>query len=354
MRSSSFLFFISFVLLLWVVASYNIGTYIMGRSDGSYDQGDTVEIREKTLNESIVTLQVKDPDGNVIYVKTQTTEDNITTFRFKLADDAEEGTYSYYMSTASKYTSHYEVTNGEFKVEGFPIIWIIPAVLASIFMMVWFNDRGRYLLLGAFVTPLYTRVINKDIERDVIQQNNRGRIYQHIKENPGTSMSEIRNAVETGNGTTVYHLQKLQGDQIIVRKGKQYYLRSARPQIFGRMKRPLKRSEENIVEFLRKQGMSNETVMSQQFSREQSTVNRDLKPLMGSGVVTREKVNGAFSYSLTPTFVSWFDALAQERQQHVIDEAKFVEPIICPACGKEITLKGATFCPYCSRSLKET
>ncbi len=53
-------------------------------------------------------------------------------------------------------------------------------------------------------------------------QNIRGRIYQHILENPGTSFSRIIQFVGVGNGTGSYHLQILEANGLIksMKKGK--------------------------------------------------------------------------------------------------------------------------------------
>ena len=70
------------------------------------------------------------------------------------------------------------------------------------------SEAFRFRFLRTLL-PLYTRLSEKKIEKDIKQQNIRGRIYQHIKDTPGINFSEIKKEMKVGYGTAVYHLSVL-------------------------------------------------------------------------------------------------------------------------------------------------
>jgi len=228
--------------------------------------------------------------------------------------------------------------------------------------------------------PLYSR-IKPDIESDVEQQNNRGRIYQHIKENPGTTLTKTMRAVETGNGTTVYHLGRLDVNGFIVRKGKRYFVRGAVPQFYNGMKKPLKEREEALVKYLRCNRRASENVLAEGLKTRRSTLHRHLKNLMGLEIVAREKIDGIYSYSLTERYDEWVRRHVEsplkpgeaETPMKSADLQRAIRPAgaeapggavtgssdragntagnICPHCGETMPLKGAAYCLYCGKKL---
>jgi len=71
--------------------------------------------------------------------------------------------------------------------------------------VIYLSEPLRFTLFKG-LSPLYTRLNPDKIEKDIKQQNIRGRIYQYIKDNPGIQLSAIKKEVKVGYGTTVYHL----------------------------------------------------------------------------------------------------------------------------------------------------
>ncbi len=72
-----------------------------------------------------------------------------------------------------------------------------------------FTERGRYPLYF-LIFFLYTKLTKKDIETDIVQQSIRGKIFQHIKENPGNSFNEVKRAVDVSARTLSYHVEVLE------------------------------------------------------------------------------------------------------------------------------------------------
>ena len=114
---------------------------------------------------------------------------------------------------------------------------VTPAVASTIaiFLTAFFltlsttTDCGRYRMMVSIFLPLYHK-----LTRDVILQrlNNDkfkvGQIYQTIKLNPGITFSEIKRSTGLKNGSTAYHLNRLEKERIInsVRDGlfRRFYL----------------------------------------------------------------------------------------------------------------------------------
>ena len=110
-----------------------------------------------------------------------------------------------------------------------PFIMVTVSIAGTfVFLFVLAEEATRYRLF-LFFFPLFSRLTKEDIEKDIEQQNIRGQIYQHIKENPGTHYSRVVRAVEAGNGTTTYHLHVLETIGFVksMKKGlHKYYFKS--------------------------------------------------------------------------------------------------------------------------------
>jgi len=72
------------------------------------------------------------------------------------------------------------------------------------------TDKGQYLGSLA-IAPLYTR-IHKD---KVLQNEIRNDLFNHIRDNPGESFSEIKRNLELNNGVLAHHLKTLEREHFI-------------------------------------------------------------------------------------------------------------------------------------------
>lgn len=105
-----------------------------------------------------------------------------------------------------------------------PIVVLSMGASALVLLFMTFTDIGRFALFS-LIYPLYTRLTKRNIEQDIEESTIRGRIYQHILDNPGTNFSRILRNVEAGNGTTSYHLKVLERNGFIksIRKDLQIF-----------------------------------------------------------------------------------------------------------------------------------
>ncbi|MGA1822617.1 MAG: hypothetical protein ACMUIG_08820 [Thermoplasmatota archaeon] len=73
------------------------------------------------------------------------------------------------------------------------------------------SEVFRYRWLTLFLIPLYAAV-KKD---KVLDHFFRGRLYEYIKENPGTTYTAIKKHFDVNNGTLTYHLHRLEKEELI-------------------------------------------------------------------------------------------------------------------------------------------
>ncbi len=93
----------------------------------------------------------------------------------------------------------------------YPVLFVVGNVIIISFI-VFSSPNLRIKVYSYFLLPLYTRLSGKTIEKDLYQQNIRGRIFQYIKDNPSINYSTIKSEINSGTGNTMYHLSVLQRD----------------------------------------------------------------------------------------------------------------------------------------------
>lgn len=319
--------------------------------DPDYDPGELVNVTIRTEIMNVITLQVKDPDGNIIFIKSITSSNEDVVLEFRLPHNSSKGRYRFYVTIYDPEHDEYTLQTGSFQVsegEGIVLFVPIPVIVITVvcfgsFSMVWLSDKGRFYFLLMFVVPLYSR-LKSGIENDLEQRNNRGRIYQHIKENPGTSLSNIKDAVETGNGTTVYHLNVLEKEGLVAKKGIYYFIKGDQISLFAQMNRNFNPKESSIIAYLMVRDFTNERNMIEALGERQSTINRILKTLMRFEIVTRTKYQGIYHYTITNNFKEWL----KKQDDYSGTSDKFA----CPSCRRVIPIGGAEYCPYCSKRLE--
>ncbi|HTD81580.1 MAG TPA: right-handed parallel beta-helix repeat-containing protein, partial [Thermoplasmata archaeon] len=89
-------------------------------------------------------------------------------------------------------------------------------------------ERSRYSLLSLFL-PLYSR-LSKD---KVLENYNRGRVYQYVELNPGAHFNAILAGLRMNNGALVYHLEVLQKEGLVTSRQdgmyRRFYPRDVQP-----------------------------------------------------------------------------------------------------------------------------
>ncbi len=141
-----------------------------------------------------------------------------------------------------------------------------------------------------FLAPYYTRLSEDRVERDIRQQNIRGRIYQFIKDCPGVNFTAIRNEQDIGTGTTAYHLSVLQRERFI------RSFVSGREKLFW-VKGDFPREEDSILLTIKKrilallsqEGEMSRGELKKELGVSGSTLHSHIKDLVAEGMVVEEK-----------------------------------------------------------------
>jgi len=151
------------------------------------------------------------------------------------------------------------------------------------------HEPFRFFLLRLFA-PLYTRLNEDRIERDIKQQNIRGRIYQFIKDDPGVAFSEIRNEVGIGYGTTVYHLSVLLRERYIrsstAGKQKLFWAKRDFP---GNHDSVLTDIHRRILALLEKAGSLSRAQLRKKTGIPKTTLRNNIRQLKEMGRIVEEK-----------------------------------------------------------------
>jgi len=84
------------------------------------------------------------------------------------------------------------------------------ALVSASFGGIFAVERSRYALFAAFA-PLYSRLSHDK----VLENYNRGRVYEYIELNPGAHFNGILAALDLNNGNLVYHLEVLQKEGLV-------------------------------------------------------------------------------------------------------------------------------------------
>jgi len=163
-------------------------------------------------------------------------------------------------------------------------------LIGNVAILAYASEALRYRLLH-ILTPLYTRLNQKTIEKDIRQQNIRGRIYQHIKENPGTNFTTILKEVGSGYGNTIYHLSVLRRQGHIrssVRGGfKLFWVKKDFPAAAGSA--ALTDVQRSIIELLEKCGELSRAEIRERTGIPKSTLRFNIKKLQEAGRIEEEK-----------------------------------------------------------------
>ncbi len=101
-------------------------------------------------------------------------------------------------------------------VAALAVATLVSASLAGVLAV----ERSRYALLAMFL-PLYSR-LSKD---KVLENYNRGRVYEYIELNPGTHFNALLAALGMNNGALVYHLEVLQKEGLVASRQEGMYRR---------------------------------------------------------------------------------------------------------------------------------
>lgn len=145
------------------------------------------------------------------------------------------------------------------------------------------TDIGRWKFFTLMI-PLFTRIVKPK----VLDHFERGRIYEHIRKNPGDSYSSIRKTLGLKNGSLAHHLRILEmHDYVESRRDgmyKRFYPKGMKVSA-GRHKS----IQEQIIDLIMGNPRITQKVMAEELGIDRSTVNYHVKILLAMGVIRSEK-----------------------------------------------------------------
>jgi DNA-binding MarR family transcriptional regulator len=163
------------------------------------------------------------------------------------------------------------------------------------------TDIGRYSFFCLFI-PLYTR-----IRRDEVLDNfTRGRIYEHIRKNPGEHYTALKRVLELKSGTLTHHLRILEHEE---------YIKSTRDGMYKRfypigMKVDHKKKSRTIQELILQEIAKNPRSTQQEIARnlgvDRSTVNYHINMMVGAGLIRSDKLGRSKRYYIQDSAVDEF------------------------------------------------
>jgi predicted transcriptional regulator len=156
--------------------------------------------------------------------------------------------------------------------------------------------RYKWLLL-AFI-PLYSTVHGEK----VLDHFFRGRLFEYIKENPGSTFTALKDHFDVNNGTLTYHLHKLEREDLIVHRNigkyKLFYADGIRIKGVEAVISPIDREIMNLI--TGHPGISSGEIMIEMTGeRSGRTISRHLKQLERKGFISSERKNGRRIFFIT-------------------------------------------------------
>ena len=150
------------------------------------------------------------------------------------------------------------------------------------------TEFGKYRALCILFVPLYTK-IHKD---KVLDHFTRGRVYEYIRNNPGSHYSLIKRELSLNNGGLTYHLRTLEREELIRSRRvgiyKLFYTTKAQvPETIGL---GLTKLQKAIVEAISKNpGISQTEIGAKIEGKSQRTVSHHIKTMARKGLIVLEK-----------------------------------------------------------------
>jgi len=145
------------------------------------------------------------------------------------------------------------------------------------------TDLGRFKFFSLLI-PLFTR-----LNREAVLDNfTRGRIYEHIRMNPGQHYRAIKNNLELSNGSLTYHLKVLEKEDYI-KSSNDGFCKRFYPMGFKVTKGQSRNIQELILEKIGERPFITQKELSQELGVDVSTVNYHINIMAGAGIIQSEK-----------------------------------------------------------------
>jgi DNA-binding transcriptional ArsR family regulator len=150
------------------------------------------------------------------------------------------------------------------------------------------TEFGKYRFLSLLFVPLYTK-IHKD---KVLDHFTRGRVYEYIRNNPGSHYSLIKRELGLNNGGLTYHLRTLEREELIRarRVGIYKLFYTTKTQIPETIGLGLNELQKTIVESIRTNpGITQTEIGAKIPDKSQRTISHHIKTMERKGILVLEK-----------------------------------------------------------------
>jgi PKD repeat protein len=145
------------------------------------------------------------------------------------------------------------------------------------------TDLGRYKFFGLMV-PLYSK-LNKSA---ILDNFTRGRIYEHIRMNPGQHYSGIKDMLELNNGCLTYHLKVLMRSDLIQAHTDGTHKRFYPVGMRVDKGRP-SNIQDHIYQIINERSYISQREIADEIGIDISTVNYHVNIMVGAGIIQSEK-----------------------------------------------------------------
>jgi len=172
------------------------------------------------------------------------------------------------------------------------IVVSVGTVLGGLGIFTAGTDLGRYKYFTLLI-PLYTR-----LHGDAVLDNfTRGRIYEHIRMNPGEHYRAIKKTLELSNGCLTYHLKVLETENYIKSRTdgmcKRFY-----PVGMKITKDQPNNIQELILRKISEKPSITQKELAQLIGIDVSTVNYHINMMTGAGIIRSEKIGRTKHYKI--------------------------------------------------------
>lgn len=175
------------------------------------------------------------------------------------------------------------------------IIGILGAVIGS-------SETSKYWLFAVLFIPLYTKLHKEKI----LDHFTRGRVYEHIRNNPGVHYSEIKRELELNNGSLAYHLHTLEREELIRSRtsGRFKLFFPTDVKIPKDMEPQVSAIRRQILNLIRNQpGITQKELASKLTNKKPRTISYHVKNMSREGVLRLEKAGREIKCYITDEVV---------------------------------------------------
>jgi parallel beta-helix repeat protein len=174
-----------------------------------------------------------------------------------------------------------------------PVSIIAISMAIALGLYVGTTEFGKYKFLLFFI-PLYTRIRKED----VLDHFLRGRIYEHVRKNPGSNFNSMKREFGLKNGSLGYHLSILEKQDYIKsrRDGKYTRFYPVGMKIPEKPKMILSSLQENILDLIMQKQMMSQKEIADALDISQQVVSYHVNLMIESEILGTAKEDNVLKY----------------------------------------------------------